>query len=116
MEENTMDKISELLNSPDLLKNVQSILGKLGTSEQEKPDIVLDENSENFNITDIMKNLGGNNLLSSITSFLSENKTERIALLSALRPFLSADKQATLDSILQILKIANILLASNMLT
>ena len=116
MEENSMDKISELLNSPDLLKNVQSILGKLGTNEQEKPDIVLDENSENFNITDIMKTLGGNNLLSSITSFLSENKTERIALLSALRPFLSAEKQATLDSILQIPKIANILLASNILT
>lgn len=114
MEDFSIDKISELLSSPDLMKNVQSILGNLNNTQKEKPDIVVESNETN-GLAELAAAMSSNGLLSSITSFLSQNKTERIALLSALRPFLSGEKQQILDSILQILKIANILTASNIL-
>ncbi len=115
MDENVMEKVTELLNSPDLLKNVQAVLGQLGGQEAQKPDIVV-EGKESFgDISDAVQALSSSGLLSSLTSFLSQNRTERLALLSALRPFLSAEKQSLLDSILQLLKIANILLAANII-
>ena len=113
------EKISELLNSPDLMNNLQSILGQFTGGGEQKADIVVPDKSESSALADlsgIADLLGGNNFISSISSFLSQNKTERIALLSALRPFLSEDKQVTLDSILKILKTANIFLAANMFT
>ncbi len=115
MDENVMEKITELLNSPDLLKNVQSVLGQLGGQEAAKPDIIIDSKDNSTDISDAVQALSSSGLLSSLSSFLSQNRSERIALLSALRPFLSAEKQSLLDSILQLLKVANILLAANII-
>lgn len=116
MDESSINKINEILNSPDLMKNVQAILGGLSSSQSDKPDIVIDENNQKSEITDVLQALSSNGLLSSITSFLTKNKAERIALLTALRPFLSDDKKGIVDSILQVLKITNILTAANILS
>lgn len=117
MEDISLDKISEVLNSPDLMSNLKSIMGQLGVSSAEKPDIVVEESGleEKKGIKEITEALNSNSIFSSITQFLSKNKAERIALLTALRPFLSDEKKGVLDGILQILKVANILLASNII-
>ena len=116
MENISMDKISELLNSPDLMKNIQSALSQLNVGgAKEEMSIVESVNSQQNDINQIMETLSSSGILSSVSSFLSSNKTERIALLTALRPFLNDEKKVILDSILQILKFANVVLATNLL-
>lgn len=113
MNDISVDKITEVLNSPDLMKNVQSILGQLTESENGSTDLIPLNSTEDNSSVQIAEVLNSNGALTAISSFLSKNKTERIALLSALRPFLSEEKQKILDSVLQILKVANIFLATN---
>ena len=115
MNDISVDKITEVLNSPDLMKNVQSILDQLAESEKVSTDLVPLNDSVETDSAQITDVLSSNGALTAISSFLSKNKTERIALLSALRPFLSEDKQKLLDSKLQILKVANIFLATNLI-
>lgn len=115
MEDVSFEKISELLSSPDLMKNVQNALSQLNLGKEiETPGTIVAEENSSGDITKIMETLNSSGLLSSVASFLSQNKTERIALLSALRPFLSSEKKGVLDSILQLLKVANVLLATNL--
>ncbi|MBE6649874.1 MAG: hypothetical protein E7613_01040 [Ruminococcaceae bacterium] len=109
----SVDKITELLNSPDLMKNVQSILGQLTENEKSSTELVSLNNVTSNESSQIAEVLSSNGVLTAISSFLSKNKSERIALLSALRPFLSSEKQKILDSVLQILKVANIFLVTN---
>lgn len=115
MDELSLDKISEVLNSPDLMKNIQSVLGQLNTSSEPADSTALVTENNSMGIGNIVEMLNNNGMLSSVMSFLSQNKTERIALLTALRPFLGDEKRAILDSVLQILKLANVLLATNIL-
>lgn len=113
MEQLTTDKISEVLSSPDLMKNIQSVLGQLTQSSDVQSTALVENNSND--LSEILQVLNNSNALSSVVSFLSHNKAERIALLSALRPFLSDEKKTILDSVLQILKVVNILLSTNIL-
>lgn len=113
MEDITTDKISEILNSPDLMNNIQNILSGLNLNKT--TDIVNSKDTKE-DVIDVISNISENNLLSNIGNFLAQNKNERVALLSALRPFLSDEKQETLDLIIQILKAVNIFLAANILT
>ena len=115
MEELSVEKISDVLNSPDLMQNIQSVLSQLANSSETKSDIEVVSENKAPELSNIMEAFNNSGLLSSVTSFLSQNKAERIALLSALRPFLSDEKKAILDSVLQLLKLANILLATNII-
>ena len=115
MDELSVDKISEVLNSPDLMKNIQSILGQLSSENEATKSTALVPESNTNGISNVIEALNNNGILSSVMSFLSQNKAERIALLSALRPFLSDEKKVILDSVLQILKVANVLLATNII-
>ncbi len=106
-----MDKINEILSSPDLLKNVQSVLGQLSSREtNEILPVAASNESSNNNALEI------NGIVSSISNFLSENRTERIALLTALRPFLSDEKKNIIDGIVQILKASGLLTLTNKFT
>lgn len=111
MDDISTDKLSELLNSPDLLKNVQSVIEQIGGFSSPKPDIIVDEAKS----APELNSLDTSSIINSISSLLSNNKAERIALLLALKPFLSAEKQAMLDSVLYILKAANLFLGANIL-
>lgn len=115
MEDTLNQKISELLSSPDLLNNVKSILSGLNKSEKTN-DVIISDNNPSDEISEIVQTVSQNGILNSITKFLSENQNERIALLTALRPFLSSEKQETVDFIIQILKAVNIFLSVNMLS
>ena len=112
MDENTTNKISEILNSPDLIDNIQSVLSGLNLSNSSSE--VLPAKAENeINVLNLFQNLSQSNILSTISKLLGENQSERIALLTALRPFLSSEKQETLDLVIQILKALNIFTAAN---
>ena len=115
MEDISAEKISELLSSPDLMKNIQNALSglNLGGTKAVSDTIVAEDGQAN--VSQMIEALSNSNILSSVASFLSNNKAERIALLSALRPFLSEEKKVVLDSILQILKLANVFLATNLI-
>lgn len=115
MEDISMDKISELLSSPDLVENIQNALSGLNLGKERSGSGAIVSEDGGSEVSQIVETLSNSNILSSVASFLSTNKAERIALLSALRPFLSEEKRVVLDSILQILKLANVLLATNII-
>ena len=115
MEENTNNKISELLSSPDLINNIQSILSGLNIGDTASTVLPAKGNSE-IEALNIFQSLGQSNIINILKNILGENQNERIALLTALRPCLSSEKQETLDFIIQILKAANIFLAANVLS
>ncbi|MBE6700989.1 MAG: hypothetical protein E7582_03775 [Ruminococcaceae bacterium] len=106
------NKITEILNSPDLMDNVRNILGQLGEKEKAE-DIIVEETPS---ISSILDTLGDSNLLSSLGSLLGQNKNERIALLTALLPFLSKEKQDSLSLIIKVLKAISIFNAANILS
>ncbi len=112
MEDNINSKISEILSSPDLMSNIQSIVSSLGNGDKE--DKTNEEKNSSEAITDIVQAVTQNGLMGSIGKFLTENQNERIAFLTALRPFLSEEKRETLDFIIQILKAVNVFLSVNM--
>lgn len=114
MEDNINNKISEILSSPDLMNNIQSIISSLGSGEKENNIVADENNSSNNGISEIVQAVTQNGLLGSIGKFLTENQNERIALLTALRPFISAEKRDTLDFIIQILKAVNVFMTVNM--
>lgn len=112
MDENINEKLSALLSSPDLMSNVQKVLsGFSGEKTISNSSVVKNEILPD--VSDVIQVLSSNNIISGLGSFFRENQSERIALLSALRPFLSKEKQETLDFIVQLLKIAGILFATN---
>lgn len=115
MEDNINSKLSDLLSSPDLISNLQSALSSLSSTT--KISEVLPAKSKNeIEALNLFQNLGSSNILDVLKNILGENQNERIALLTALRPFLSSEKQETLDLIIQILKAVNIFLAANVLS
>lgn len=115
MGENINDKITEILNSPDLMANIQNVLSGF-TGNKEVPDVLPAKNDSLSNISEVVQVLSQNNILSGLSGFFKENQSERIALLSALKPFLSSEKQETLDLIIQLLKVAGVLFASKILS
>ena len=117
MDESTTNKITELLNSPDLMENVQSVLSQLTKNDSNTSSIVPSEGQDLTKMLEAFSGaFNGGGIMSSLGTILSQNKNERIALLLSLKPFLSSDKQATLDMILQLLKAANLFLAAQSLT
>lgn len=105
------DKINEILNNPEALRQVQSLGEQLGlsgnTPEHSKPsepkkDISL---PNDFLNDDMAKSLF--KILPAIKSIGCEDDTTR--LLNALRPFLSHDKQEKLDKAEKMLKMFKIL-------
>ena len=115
MDENLNEKISALLSSPDLMANIQNVLSGL-SGENSSSNSLTAKNESSPGITDVVQALSSNNILTGLGNFLKENQSERIALLSALRPFLSSEKQETLDLIIQLLKVAGILFATNIMS
>lgn len=115
MDENINEKIYSLLNSPDLMANIQNVLSGL-SGEKSTGNSLQVNNESSLGITDVVQTLSSNNILSGLGNFLKENQSERIALLSALRPFLSSEKQETLDLIIQLLKVAGILFSANIMS
>ena len=107
MDENALSKITELLNSPDIMNNVQSVISQL-TQSNDDSKAIIPASTDMASATSLLSN---SSFISSIANMLSQNKSERIALLSALKPFLSSDKQSTVDTILQLLKTASLFLS-----
>lgn len=115
MDENITSTLSDILNSPDLISNVQSILSGLKTNEATTDSLPIKPTND-INALNLFQSLSQSSIINSISKILGENQNERIALLTALRPFLSSEKQETLDLVIQILKALNIFLAANIFT
>lgn len=115
MDEIINSKITELLNSPELMKNVKNILSGINNST-EKVMASHPETETSKDVKDIIQTISDNGTMNFISKFFSQNQNERIALLSALRPFLSTEKQETIDFIIQILKAINVFFTINSLS
>ena len=114
MDENISNKISEIISSPDMMSNIMNVLSSINTNST--TDVVPAKKDNEESTLNLFEALTQSNILNSIGKVLGNNQNERIALLTALRPFLSSEKQETLDLVIQILKALNIFLASNIFT
>lgn len=105
MDKSLEDKISEILSSPEDLKRIMDIAGALGgskTDEDKKPAEEVDRVDGVLEEKDI----------SAVEKLFKNNKAERIQLLEALKPYLKDSKREKIDSLLKMMKAAEILLGA----
>ena len=94
------DKLNQILQNPEAMKQVQSLGAQLGlTGEQKKPP----ENN-------LMSVLGGDDTIGTIAKFAPllsslNNSDDTTRLLDSLRPFLSHERQEKLDKAEKMLKL-----------
>lgn len=95
-------KLSEILSDPESMNRVkemaESILNKSPEPEPPKPDL-----SGLADIGDITQIMG------LVSRLQSQNDDPRAALLSALKPHLSAAKQEKVDTAIKILRLLDLL-------
>ncbi len=104
------DKLNQILNNPDALKQVQSLGEQLGLTSAPKPqppapEPVRTPSSEGMANEDMLKLM--TRVAPLMSSFKKEDNTTR--LLHALRPFLSIDRQQKLDKAEKMIKIINLM-------
>ena len=104
MDKSLEDKISEILSSPEELKKIMDIAESLGggKSDDEKKDEGVEKVEGVVEEKDI----------SAIEKLFKNNKAERIQLLEALKPYLKDSKREKIDSLLKMMKAAEILLGA----
>lgn len=97
------DKINQILNNPEALKQVQSLGEQLGLSKPEppKPKAV----PTDFVNDDMLKTI--TRLAPVMNSVKGDDETTR--LLNSLRPFLSHEKQEKLDRAQKMIKFIRII-------
>lgn len=94
------DKLNQILQNPEAMKQVQSLGAQLGlTGEQKQPP----ENN-------LMSVLGGDDTIGTIAKFAPllsslNNSDDTTRLLDSLRPFLSHERQEKLDKAEKMLKL-----------
>lgn len=97
------DKISELLNDPEGMDRIrrmaQSVLG------QEKPQ----PKADSAGISALADGVDLTRLIPVISRLKSTEDDNRVALLNALRPHLSEERQQRLDRAVKLLKISAVL-------
>ena len=111
--EGLTEKITQILSDPEMISNIKSISGLLGSSEKSQNQ----ENEDESPKTDGEESSGFSlppeiigmvfKLMPILSSLNSEDKYTKF--LEALRPLLSDEKQKKLDSCSGILKIMRIL-------
>ena len=111
MEEINANVITELLNSPDLMNGVKQLLGSVSDGSTQENDV---SNNSLPSLFSALTSSEENHLISTLKSILSENRNERIALLSALRPFLSKEKQEIVDLVVKLLKATSLFATANL--
>lgn len=101
------DKINQILNNPEALKQVQSLGEQLGLSSQAQQRMPIPKASVQSEPIgdDIMNTLV--RLAPMMKSMKNDDDTSR--LLNSLRPFLSHEKQAKLDRAEKMLKFFKII-------
>ena len=93
------DKLNQILQNPEAMKQVQSLGAQLGLTGEPKPP----ENN-------LMSVLGGDDTIGTIAKFAPllsslNNSDDTTRLLDSLRPFLSHERQEKLDKAEKMLKL-----------
>ena len=120
--------LNAILNSltPDDIENLKqtaaSVLGGMGGSEppKQEPEIKHNKKEQNqFNIDDLLKNIGGSNAfgmpdlsqLSAIIPILQafNSHDERLDFINALKPLLSEERQKKADEATKLVKLMSVL-------
>lgn len=99
------DQLSQILNNPDAMKQVQSLSEQLGLSTMSAPAPTPPPLPVEAVPDDLMKNI--TKILPLLSSAQSEDNTTR--LLKSLRPFLSVEKKEKLDKAEKMLKLIKII-------
>lgn len=96
------EKISSILSSPEDLKKIMELASNLGLAGNGP---ALSDNKET--VTGEIKSDA-----SSLENLLKNGKSERLELLSALKPYLKDGKRDKIDSLLKLINTAEILLSA----
>lgn len=98
------DKLSQLLNDPGGMEKIrrmaQSVLGQ---------DDAPPASSQEPDLSSLMGGLDISRLLPVISQLSCAGEDKRVALLNALRPHLSEERQARLDNAVKIMKLFSVL-------
>ena len=92
MADNLSDKLSSMLNNPDIVNTISEMAQKLKTTSNAQPS---------DNTADLSS-------LANIASRLNNDDDDRIRLLNALRPYMSAKRSGNMDTAIKILKLTRI--------
>lgn len=107
--DNITDKLSELLNDPEGIKNLQnmaqSILGGDVGGDAVLPQNLYEKDEED----DLLSNIDVGKMLTVINRVKQNRTDNRTGLLKALKPHLSKNRQERVDKVVKILKIIDIL-------
>lgn len=98
------EKVSDILSSPEDLKKIMDIAKSFGLGTDEKKE----ENDSSAEGEEIVKT----NEISALEKLIKSNKNERINLLEALKPYLKAEKREKVESLLKMIKAAEIILSA----
>jgi len=100
------EKVSEILSSPDELKKIMDIAKSLGISNEKN------ETKSEEGKTESVEGVVAPSELSSLEGLIKSNKNERVHLLEALKPYLKAEKREKVDSLLKMIRAAEIILSA----
>lgn len=94
MDDNFSQMIQSVMSDPEALKNIMSMAQGLMSDTSSSPSGKADE----------IEHHEKDEEKSALTSKLSHGNEQRIALISALRPYLSPQRQKSADSLIKMLK------------
>jgi hypothetical protein len=111
MDNDFSEKISALLSDPDALSKIMSVAGSLGLASPPPQKSEHIAPHDEYKADAVLKNLssaspaGKSASLSDTAKSISQSR----ALLQALKPYLSEERCARIDKILNMMKIAEIM-------
>ena len=104
------EKVSDILSSPEDLKKIMDIAKSLGLGGAESKE-EKSESSEKESVQSVEGIVEGNEI-SAIEKLIKSNKNERVNLLEALKPYLKEEKRSKVESLLKMIKAAEIIFSA----
>ncbi|MBO5040304.1 MAG: hypothetical protein J6D09_04315 [Clostridia bacterium] len=99
MDENISEMLKSVMSDPETMSKLMSVAeGLTGGSEKPSPQVETPEKE-----------------VSAVPSILTKGNEERIALISAIRPYLSPERRKSADSMIKMLKMMKLTDLSKML-
>ncbi len=108
--DNFSDKIMAILNNPEGLESIMSIAKSLGGKDKDDKATAENTNKDESISNALMKIGEGKKAsesgfdLSALEELFNHNKSNRLELLKALKPYIKPDKQGKIDNIMSAMK------------
>lgn len=114
--DNFSEKIMAVLNNPEGLESIMSIAKSLGLKDQKKenPAAAAEADGESLSTALVeaqgeQKSGSGGLDLSGLENLFNHNKSNRLELLKALKPYIKPDKQGKIDNIMSAMRTIDVI-------